>query len=306
MITTKRIAPTIAALAIVAAGCSSADIAATVNDSEITESFALSIRASNADRLTVSGEEFRNDLSRLIFTQAMMVAAEEDFGLTDMDSQEARDAYRATISPAEQGFLDSIAADPSFTEAAVDVATTQLMLRDGVRRALGQDQEIAEEIWQNDQESLVQVCASHILVQTEEEANVVFTRLTAGEDFAAVAQEVSLDTQSPGGALPCPASPAEFVGSFGTAVAAAPVGEPTGPVQTEFGYHIILVDSNESPASLDEMMSDPVAWIPADILDSYWNMWLNEVVERAEISVRSDIGMWYPPVDGIIPPPSSP
>jgi parvulin-like peptidyl-prolyl isomerase len=306
MITKKRIVLAVGALALVAAACSSPDVAATVNDSEILESFVLSIRVVNEGRDTVSAEQYRNDLSRLIFTEAMLTAAEEDFGLTDLDTPEARDAFLATSSVQDQSYLTTVAQDAELSDVAVDVAVTQLLLRSEVRRALAADEANIQDVWQNDQAILIEVCARHILVATENESSEVLARLDAGDDFAFIAAEVSLDTTSPGGVLPCPVSPASFVGSFAAVAATAPVGELVGPVETGFGWHIIIVDSRESPASLEELAADPVRWMPDDALDSFWNVWLNDVVERADIVVRSDIGMWYPPVDGIIPPPPSP
>ncbi|GMQ94210.1 MAG: hypothetical protein BMS9Abin12_1694 [Acidimicrobiia bacterium] len=306
MNTRQRIALAAGALGLLAAGCSSADVAATVNGSEIAESFVLDIRVDNEGRNTVSGERYRNDLTRLIFTEAMLTAAEEDFGLTDLDTPEARAAFLATTSPVNEDYLASIAEDPEFSETAVDVAVTQLVLRSEVRAALASDEKNIEQVWQNDRNLLIEVCARHILVATETEANDVLGRLETGENFASVASEVSLDTTSPGGALPCPVSPASFVGPFAATVAAAPVGQFVGPVETGFGWHAIIVDSRESPDSLAELAADPVRWIPTEILDGFWGRWLNDVVERADIKVRSDIGMWYPPVDGIIPPPDSP
>lgn len=294
------------ALSVVAAGCASSNAAATVNGSEIPAADVLAIREGSEGKTSVDADEFRNDLSRLIFTEAMLTAAAEDFGLTGLDTAEARDAYLATAGPQEQQYLESIAQDQSLSAAALDVVVTQLVLRSEVQAALAASEEVLVDVWQNDRLQLVEVCARHILVATREEAETVLTRLEGGEDFATVAGEVSLDTQSVGGELPCPVSPGVFVGQFAATVATAPVGELVGPVETGFGWHDIIVDSRDSPQTLDELAEDPVRWVPGDTVDFYWNAWLNEVVSRADIEVRSDIGMWYPPVDGIVPPPPSP
>jgi len=306
MITTKHIALGVAAVSIIAAGCSSADVAATVDGSDIPQSAVLGIRVGAADEASVAAEQYRSDLSRLIFTESMVTAAEADFGLTDLGTPEAREAYLATAGSAEQEYLRSISDDPTLTDAAVEVVVTQLMLRTEVREALAADEDVLGGVWQNDRHTLMEVCASHVLVASEAEAFDVLSRLDTGEDLAAVAADVSLDIASVGGALPCPLSPASFVGPFSTAVADAPVGEYTAPVETQFGWHIILVGSRESPQSLAELAEDPVRWLPSETIDSYWNAWINEVVDRADIEVRSDIGTWYPPVDGIIPPDPSP
>lgn len=306
MITKKRAILAIAGVAVVASGCTSSGVAATVDGREIRDSLVLSIRVENAGETLVSGEQFRGDLSRLIFTEAMLSAAEEDFGITDIDALEAREAFIASSNPGERAYLASVAQDPAFSQVAVEVAATQLLLRREVRNALGAVEENLQDIWQNDQGRLVQVCARHIVVVSEDEAEEVHTRLESGEDFAAVAGEVSLDATSPGGVLPCPALLSDFVGPFAAVLVTAPLDDLSPPVQTGFGWHVIIVDSRESPASLDELASDPIEWIPDDILDALWANWFNDVVDRADVRVRSQIGAWYPPVDGILPPPASP
>lgn len=306
MITTKRVAIAIGTVALLAAGCSSADVAATVNDSEIAESSVLALRDDNEDASSVSGEVFRNDLSRLIFTEALITGAEDDFGLTGLDADETGDAFVASAGPEEQQYLASVADDPTFTDEAYDMAVTQLVLRSEVRKALANDPAILGEIWQDFGGELMEVCARHILVTSEGEAFDVLLRLESGEDFADIADEVSLDEVSVGGALPCPISPSAFVGPFAAAVATAPIGEVIGPVQSEFGWHIVLVESRESPASIEELAANPARWIPTEIIENHWNTWINDAVDKAVIVVRSDIGTWVPEVDGILPPPQSP
>jgi parvulin-like peptidyl-prolyl isomerase len=306
MMTRKFIALAIGALALLAAGCSSADIAATVNGSEIEESYVLGLRTDTEDQVSVSADQFRNDLSAVIFTEALLTAVEDDFGLTDLDSTDSRTAYLASADPREQEYLASVADDPTLSESAVDLAVTQLLVRSEVIASLTSDETILENIWQNSGGAFMEVCASHILVATEGEALDVMARLEAGESFSTVADDVSLDDVSVGGALPCPVSPSAFVGPFGAAVATAPVGEATGPVQTEFGWHVILVDSREGPQSAADLAEDPERWLSGEATDALWNGWINDVVASAVIVVRTDIGTWVQSANGILPPPQSP
>jgi len=87
-----------------------------------------------------------------------------------------------------------------------------------------------------------EVCARHILVETEEEANRLSQRLQEGANFAQLARNNSTDTGSAqnGGDLGCQAR-GVYVQPFEQAAFAAEVGETTEPVQTQFGYHIIRV-----------------------------------------------------------------
>jgi parvulin-like peptidyl-prolyl isomerase len=306
MITRRGAALAVGIVALVATGCSSARIAATVDGAEIDEATVLSIRADNDGAVSVSGEQYRSDLSRLIFTEVLLIAANEDFGLNDLDTSEAQDAYLVSIDPREKVFLDSVADNPLFTAETVNVSLVQLMLRSKVREALAHDPEFLADLWDSEGNDFTRVCPRHILVASEAEAFVVLDRLDTGESFADVANEVSLDDSSVDGVLPCPSPPSVYVAPFATALVNAPVGELTEPVQTEFGWHIIVVESRESVDTFEELSADPLKWVAAETLESMWTSWIDDAVTRAEVTVRSDIGTWSSPSDGIVPPPRSP
>jgi hypothetical protein len=93
---------------------------------------------------------------------------------------------------------------------------------------------------------------SHILVDTRAEADVVVAQLASGADFATLAAETSIDSGSApgGGALGCLRDGA-FVEEFQEAATAAPLGDPVGPVETEFGFHVVLA-SAFVPPTFDE------------------------------------------------------
>lgn len=84
--------------------------------------------------------------------------------------------------------------------------------------------------------------ASHILVETEEEALGLIERLEAGEEFADLAQEASSDTSAAnGGELGWFAS-GMMVPDFEAAVVALEVGAVSAPVQTQFGWHVVKMN----------------------------------------------------------------
>ncbi len=87
----------------------------------------------------------------------------------------------------------------------------------------------------------------HILVSTQEEAEDLLAALAANESFAALAQAASTDTGSgaQGGELGW-APITDYVLPFAEAVAAAEIGEVVGPVESEFGFHIIQVHAREN------------------------------------------------------------
>ncbi|MBN8595219.1 MAG: peptidylprolyl isomerase [Anaerolineae bacterium] len=86
----------------------------------------------------------------------------------------------------------------------------------------------------------------HILVATETEAQDVLAALNAGESFSELAKAISTDTGSgaSGGNLDwAPAT--NYVKPFQDAVVSGAIGEFLGPIESEFGFHIIQVIARE-------------------------------------------------------------
>jgi len=88
-----------------------------------------------------------------------------------------------------------------------------------------------------------QVCARHILVDGEAGAAALSRAARAGADFAAMAETASTDRGSAarGGDLGCFAQ-GMMVPEFEAAAFAAEPGVATEPVQSAFGWHVILVE----------------------------------------------------------------
>lgn len=107
-------------------------------------------------------------------------------------------------------------------------------------------------------------CTAHILTDTEAEAQAVHDELAAGADFAELAAERSTDAGSgaAGGVLPC-GSTASFqsgyVPEYVEGALAATIGEATDPIESQFGFHVILLRPFDDidPAELDSVVADP-------------------------------------------------
>jgi len=100
--------------------------------------------------------------------------------------------------------------------------------------------------------------ASHILVETEEDALAVKAEIEGGADFAEVAKEKSTGPSGPSGGSLGWFGPGMMVPAFETAVAELEVGDISAPVKTQFGWHIIKLEdkrSKEAPA-LEEVKAE--------------------------------------------------
>lgn len=107
-------------------------------------------------------------------------------------------------------------------------------------------------------EPVTEYNAAHILVETEEEAQAVLEEVNGGADFAEVAKEKSTGPSGPsGGDLGWFAAGA-MVPVFDEAVQGMQAGDVAGPVESEFGWHVIkLNDTREQDApSLEEVRAE--------------------------------------------------
>lgn len=106
-------------------------------------------------------------------------------------------------------------------------------------------------------------CVAHILVETEEEAAEIVDELAAAEaeggdtaeqaEFFNIAAERSIDPSAVdnGGFLSCDRADSiaqTFVPPFADAALAATPGEPTDPVESDFGFHVIRLQTYEESA----------------------------------------------------------
>jgi len=91
--------------------------------------------------------------------------------------------------------------------------------------------------------------ASHILVETEEEALALIEALDGGADFAELAKEKSTGPSGPNGGELGWFGLGMMVEPFETAVKDMEVGAISAPVNTQFGWHVLILnEKRDKPA----------------------------------------------------------
>ena len=131
--------------------------------------------------------------------------------------------------------------------------------------------------------------AAHILVATEEEAQRIKAEIEAGADFAAKAVEHSTDRGSAqgGGALGW-FGLGMMVPEFEAAVVALEPGQIGGPVQTQFGWHLVKLNERRLAAAppLDAVRAELATEIERAAIDAR----IAALLAAATV-VRSDDGV---------------
>lgn len=130
--------------------------------------------------------------------------------------------------------------------------------------------------------------ASHILVETEEEAKELVTLLEGDADFAELAKEKSTGPSGPSGGSLGWFGKGAMVPEFEQAVVALEDGAVSEPVQTQFGWHVIKRNESrikEAPA-LDDVRDEIERELRAKAIDDEINRLTDAAdVTRAEVAV---------------------
>ncbi|MGR3343607.1 MAG: peptidylprolyl isomerase [Paracoccaceae bacterium] len=128
--------------------------------------------------------------------------------------------------------------------------------------------------------------ASHILVETEDEAQALLDALETGADFADLAKEKSTGPSASNGGELGWFGVGMMVPSFEEAVVALEIGQISAPVQTQFGWHVIKLNDSRLLAapSLDEVREDLTEELEQQVIEKT----LAELTDAAEI-IRPDL-----------------
>lgn len=271
---------------------------------------SLTEPAATVDGTEISEQDLRDELA------AATEFEELNPGLTPYATDEAGNWTLGSASNLLQGLIeDQILTDllddigGEVTEA--DTAEAELIL-EGVQvtpwaerfverraRVLAVQRELAEqagvpatvEEWfeANGEQFADLVCSRHVLLDTEEDAVAARERIVGGDDFGVVAAELSVGPTGPdGGDLGC-TIPEQFIPEFAELITTIEVGEISGPLQTQFGWHVVQVTSR--PPGLADVFEEATAAFQNDTNQAIESA-LFEALSAADVEVSSRYGTW--------------
>lgn len=246
------------ALPLRAADPSADTVVATVNGTSITLGQMIALRESlPAQYLELPDQTlFDGILDQLIQQVALSQAVEKD--LTRAETLK--------LENQRLGFLANLALDRTATAAASDEAVQKLY-----------DEKYGKA------PPAKEYRAAHILVPTEDEAKAIKEQLDKGGDFAAIAKEKSTDTGSgaAGGELGW-FGLGMMVKPFEDAVVALKPGETSGPVKSDFGWHIVRLEETRDaqPPKLEDVKAELVGDLQQQAVESY----VTDLTKAAEVT----------------------
>ncbi|MBK9180542.1 MAG: peptidylprolyl isomerase [Acidimicrobiales bacterium] len=304
--------------ALAVSGCAAAEPdAATVNGDAIARSQLQDelqaiagndayVQSLSAGGLVVTGagaNSLRSDFVSLVLGRQveweLIGARAAGEGLTIDPSVEAAARQQVIESVGGQEVFDQFPA--SYQDFLVEQWATALAVQLSFVGLDKVDDATLEAYFEDNAEQFEEVCVRHVLVATEAEAQAVEAQLAAGADFAQLARDLSTDPGSAeqGGDLGC-VSRGQFVAEFDDAVFAAEVGEPTAPVETDFGWHVILVTERRTPDFAD--VRDQLLQTVLASADADFAAWLAGAKADADVEVDPRYGTWSADQGTVAPP----
>jgi len=213
--------------------------------------------------------------------------AEAGTSASDGEVQARMEKYAEPYGSME-AFLDELA----FYGYAEEEIRKQLAKQISIEKIVGTDvevtdEEIAEyfELYRTSFDRPETVRASHILVETREEAESLLARLEAGEDFALLAAEYSLDeaTRGFGGDVGVFAR-GEMEERFEEAAFGLAVGG-TAIAETGYGFHVVRVTDKTTArkATLESARGEIAAYLKEQKVADRVDAWIAAREAEAEI-----------------------
>ena len=236
---------------------------------------------------------------------AQAYAQENNIEVSQEDVNEEIETIKDQISEQAQQAGQTIGRDEAFEEALNQADLTEEELRQDIREQLpiqlvqeevvGDVQPTEDEIqaFYDENKELQfatpeQRCISHILFNKDQQqrAEEVKQQLQDGGNFGELAREFSQDPGSAeeGGELGCQGE-GSFVPEFEEAAFSADEGEVVGPVETEFGYHVIKVTETRpaETAPLEEVKPQIREQLSQEEQFTEFEQWLEEQKEQRNI-----------------------
>jgi peptidyl-prolyl cis-trans isomerase C len=211
--------------------------------------------------LTVNGVEIDSSvLNMYVESRIQRPADQASPEELAMATRELTDIYILTTQPS----ADALAEDPQI-KAQIELQGRAVLAQAVASDFLLSNPASDEEILAAYQEQMtnapaLQFKARHILVETQSAAADLITQLNEGADFAELAKAHSTGPTGPNGGDLGWFSPDQMVKPFSDAVAAMEDGTHTAePVQTQFGWHVILrEESRENTPPTMESVRDVI------------------------------------------------
>lgn len=251
----KALSAAIAAASMVAFGCSQQTSTGSTDTADAGNDALGAATVEAADGRTIKESIFRYYALNVLRKPVEQLTPQE---------REAVIENLVSLDILAQAALDRGLQNERTIAVELELQRQQLLARSMINRFLEENQPSEAEL-RAEYDSLlpelqtIEHKARHILLETEEEAKAIIAQVDAGADFAELAKEHSIDPAAGNGGDLGWFTSSTMVEPFAQAVEAMEVGtHSTEPVQTQFGWHVILLEDRRTsdPPTLDAIRTE--------------------------------------------------
>lgn len=192
----------------------------------------------------------------------------------------------------------------SAMQPLVDVEVERAALLAALKRAKadpkGREAELRR-IFEAGKASFAKACIQQIATTEEADARAAVTRIEAGEDFADVAADVSLDASiaEPGNPQSC-IGRGSLAGVFGDAALTARTGDMLGPADARGAWLVVRI-WDEQEASYEEARTQIEAQLP-DQTETMVQSLITKAYAGADVQIDRRFGTWDGALGEVVPP----
>lgn len=233
------------------------------------------------------GDVAREKLLDMLIDEKLQLKKAAELGITATDEEinsevENAKKYFDTEEKFNE-FLKGQGMDLEYFKQSMKKELTIKKLFDKLTEKVAVTDEEVKSYYDTHQNEFLSVKASHILLDTKEEAEKMLARVKAGENFAELAKQNSKDPSAKenSGNLDY-FRHGEMVEPFEKAAFALKPGEISDIVQTDFGFHIIKVEDSKLD-KFEEVKEQLKANMISDRENSEYEKLLEEMRKNAKI-----------------------
>lgn len=261
------------------------DVLATVNGQPITQDYL--------DRLYTASvpQQFRETIGKDVFLEKSVIpqavllqeAKNHDFVVSDKEIEDIVDNLIEQSGLGKDEFYQKLKEDNLDIEDIRSIYRNNMIINLLLNKTILANVEVGLS---------EQVKASHILVETEEEAVSILAELREGADFSELAKEKSKDPSAKinSGDLGYFEKGA-MVPEFEEAAFSLSVGDLSEPVKTSFGYHIIKVDDKKPARTIkySEITDTNERQLAYEKNKAVIQTYIDALVARADIKISENV-----------------
>jgi len=285
------------AVLLLVAGCSSDNSATLVDGVEITTDDVARL---HIDFDELDDDERASSLLLLILRQAFGSRATTDLDL-QFDEGDFETALQERLNRLEgRGGVDEVLTALNQTPDRIRIEAELDTIRAGVVAELVRTEAPGFDLQAAFDGYLLaeaEVCIRQMQLSSGPDFDRAADRLAAGENFADVAREISIDPfvdrtdgVGAGGDLGCSA-PSALPGGLDVATLTAPLNEPTGPVVADNGLYLLEVYQRSAP-DLAEVRDEVAEFAVAQQGPELFRRWAVDVLQLIDVEVAAEFGTW--------------